>query len=73
MNNCPYGLNSAVFSRDMTKGDLICGTYSGGSAVINGGGNYRTAAMPFGGYKKSGIGRGSSETLKEFLQRNPMC
>lgn len=69
VNNCPYGLNSAVFSRDMTKAISFAEHIQAGSAVINGGGNYRTAAMPFGGYKKSGIGReGSSETLKEFLQ-----
>lgn len=69
VNRCPYGLNSAVFSRDMAKAISFAEHIQAGSAVINGGSNYRTAAMPFGGYKKSGIGReGSSRTLTEFTQ-----
>ena len=69
VNSCPYGLNSAVFSRDMAKAIAFAGRVQAGGVVINGGGNYRTAAMPFGGYKKSGIGReGSSRTLLEFTQ-----
>lgn len=68
-NNCPYGLNGAVFSRDMAKAISVASKLQTGGVVINGGGNYRTAAMPFGGYKKSGIGReGSSRTLAEFTQ-----
>ena len=69
VNNCPYGLNSAVFSKDMAKAISFAERVQAGGVVINGGGNYRTAAMPFGGYKKSGIGReGSSRTLMEFTQ-----
>lgn len=69
VNNCPYGLNSAVFSRNMAKAISVAEQIQAGGVVINGGGNYRTAAMPFGGYKKSGIGReGSSRTLMEFTQ-----
>jgi len=69
VNHCPYGLNSAVFSRDMAKAISFAEQIQAGSAVINGGGNYRTATMPFGGFKKSGIGReGSSRTLEEFTQ-----
>lgn len=69
VNNCPYGLNSAVFSKDMAKAISFGEKIEAGGVVINGGGNYRTATMPFGGYKKSGIGReGSAVTLKEFLQ-----
>lgn len=69
VNQCPYGLNSAVFSADVTKAISFGEKIEAGGVVINGGGNYRTATMPFGGYKKSGIGReGSAVTLKEFLQ-----
>lgn len=69
VNNCPYGLNSAVFSKDTAKAISFAEHVQAGSVVINGGGNYRTATMPFGGYKKSGIGReGSSRTLLEFVQ-----
>lgn len=69
VNQSSYGLNSAVFSKDMAKAISFAGHIQAGSAIINGGGNYRTAAMPFGGYKKSGIGReGSSRTLEEFTQ-----
>lgn len=69
VNRCPYGLNSAVFSRDMAKAIAFAGQIQAGGVIINGGGNYRTAAMPFGGYKKSGIDReGSARTLMEFTQ-----
>lgn len=69
VNQCPYGLNGAVFSADMAKAISFAECVQAGGVVINGGGNYRTAAMPFGGYKKSGIGReGSSRTLEEFTQ-----
>lgn len=69
VNGCQYGLNSAVFSRDMAKAISFAEKVEAGSVIINGGGNYRTATMPFGGYKKSGIGReGSARTLEEFTQ-----
>jgi len=69
VNNCPYGLNSAVFSKDTMKAISFARYIEAGSAVINGGSNYRTATMPFGGYKKSGLGReGSAVTLHEFVQ-----
>ncbi|MDO5548761.1 MAG: aldehyde dehydrogenase family protein [Eubacteriales bacterium] len=69
VNNCPFGLNSAVFSRNIALAISIGEKIQAGSTIINGGGNYRTAAMPFGGYKKSGIGReGSAHTLEEFVQ-----
>lgn len=69
VNRCSYGLNSAVFSQNTAKAISFAQHVQAGSVIINGGGNYRTAAMPFGGYKKSGIGReGSSRTLLEFVQ-----
>lgn len=68
-NHCSYGLNGAVFSRDTLRAISVAAELKTGGVVINGGGNYRTAAMPFGGYKKSGIGReGSAATLEEMTQ-----
>lgn len=68
-NQSSFGLNGAVFSQNMTQALRIAGKLQTGSVVINGGGNYRTSTMPFGGYKKSGIGReGSSATLEEMTQ-----
>lgn len=68
-NQCSYGLNGAVFCRDTLRAISIAAALQTGGVVINGGGNYRTAAMPFGGYKKSGIGReGSAVTLEEMTQ-----
>lgn len=68
-NRCSYGLNGAVFCRDTLRALSIAERLQTGGVVINGGGNYRTAAMPFGGYKKSGIGReGSAVTLEEMTQ-----
>jgi acyl-CoA reductase-like NAD-dependent aldehyde dehydrogenase len=68
-NGSSFGLNGAVFSADMALAISVAEKMQTGGIVINGGGNYRTAAMPFGGYKKSGIGReGSSRTLMEYVQ-----
>lgn len=68
-NGSSFGLNGAVFSADMAVAISMAEQMQSGGVVINGCTNYRTAAMPFGGYKKSGLGReGSSRTLMEFVQ-----
>jgi succinate-semialdehyde dehydrogenase/glutarate-semialdehyde dehydrogenase len=68
-NQSSYGLMGAVFSADYKQAFQIASRLEAGGVVINGGGCYRLAEQPFGGYKKSGIGReGISRTLDEYTQ-----
>jgi aldehyde dehydrogenase (NAD+) len=55
-NNTPYGLAAAVWTRDVSKAHGIAARLRAGSVWVN---CYDVfdAAAPFGGYKKSGIGR----------------
>src|SRR5271169_5757246 len=55
-NNNPYGLASAVWTRDVKKAHLVSRRLKAGTVWINTYG-LMDAAMPFGGYKSSGLGR----------------
>jgi len=55
-NGTPYGLSGAVFSRDLARANRVANSIEAGSVWIN---DYGTLpeSVPFGGYKRSGIGR----------------
>jgi len=55
-NNTSFGLAGGVFTRDLARGHRVAAALEAGSVWIN---NYNVYPpdMPFGGYKKSGIGR----------------
>jgi aldehyde dehydrogenase (NAD+) len=55
-NANPYGLASAVWTRDLKKAHLISRQLKAGTVWINTYG-LMDAAMPFGGFKSSGLGR----------------
>ncbi|BBY66759.1 aldehyde dehydrogenase family protein [Mycolicibacterium helvum] len=66
-NGTPYGLSGAVWAADDETGIAFARQVQTGQLDINGG-PYNPAA-PFGGYKKSGIGRELGRFgLEEFLQ-----
>lgn len=68
-NQSSYGLMSAIFTADYKRAFQMAEKIQAGGVVINGGGCFRLAEQPFGGYKKSGIGReGISHTLLEYTQ-----
>jgi len=68
-NNTIYGLQAGVMTKDMKKAIRVAEKLECGGVVINGSGNYRDLDQPFGGNKKSGIGReGVSVTLNEYTQ-----
>ena len=68
-NQSSYGLMGAVFSRDLRTAMIAAQKMQCGGVVINGASDFRSSEMPFGGYKKSGLGReGISSTLLEFMQ-----
>ena len=55
-NNNPYGLASAVWTRDVKKAHVVSRQLRAGTVWINTYG-LMDAALPFGGYKSSGFGR----------------
>jgi betaine-aldehyde dehydrogenase len=67
-NDSPYGLGGAVYTSDLDRGLAIASQVRTGTCAINdglpaGGGG------PFGGYKRSGLGRERGpEGLHEFLE-----
>jgi len=63
-NQNPYGLASAVWTKDLKKAHLVSRQLKAGTVWINTYG-LMDAAMPFGGYKSSGLGRELGEKALE--------
>ena len=63
-NESEYGLGGAVWTRDINRAVRVCRAIETGRMWVN---TYNAipAGAPFGGYKKSGIGR---ETHKVILE-----
>src|SRR5207244_11542479 len=55
-NDSPYGLGGAVFTSDLERGIAVASRIRTGTCVINDGAP-AGGGGPFGGYKRSGIGR----------------
>ena len=56
-NDSQYGLSGGVFSQDAGRAYNIARQLRTGGVLINGGGGRLNPTVPFGGYKRSGIGR----------------
>jgi benzaldehyde dehydrogenase (NAD) len=68
-NDTPYGLSSAVFSRDVTRALAVARKLDTGICHINGPTVHDEAQMPFGGVKESGYGRfGGKAAIAEFTE-----
>lgn len=68
-NDIIYGLAAGVWTRDLRRAMVMAERLEAGTVWIN---TYRAVSYmsPFGGYKKSGIGRESGqEMIKEYLQQ----
>jgi succinate-semialdehyde dehydrogenase/glutarate-semialdehyde dehydrogenase len=69
-NQSVYGLTGGVLAGDLKRGMQIASRIEAGSVVVNGGCSWRRDTMPFGGYKKSGLGReGIADILAEVSQK----
>ena len=68
-NDTPFGLASAIFSRDVDKAHALAMQLETGICHINGSTVYDDPSMPFGGMKDSGYGRlGGEEAINEFTE-----
>jgi len=55
--NCTeYGLGAIIFTKDIARADRVASQLEAGTVEINGA-NHWLSCNPFGGYKKSGMGR----------------
>jgi len=68
-NDTPYGLSSALWTRDITRAVRVARKIRAGEVMINTV-YYRLFEYPFGGYKQSGIGRefGAVRAMEEYTQ-----
>jgi betaine-aldehyde dehydrogenase len=67
-NDTEYGLAAGVFTRDLARGHRVIARLQAGTCWIN---NYNITPveMPFGGYKRSGLGReNGTAALQHYTQ-----
>ncbi|MGH8973946.1 MAG: aldehyde dehydrogenase family protein, partial [Acidimicrobiia bacterium] len=68
-NDTPYGLSAGVWSADPERARQVAGRLRTGQVKINGARTRDHVRAPFGGYKRSGIGRELGPFgLDEFLE-----
>ncbi|HEX5472489.1 MAG TPA: aldehyde dehydrogenase family protein [Lacipirellulaceae bacterium] len=68
-NDSPYGLQSSVFSSNISTALKLAHRLEVGGVVINGTCAFRPGNVPFGGAKQSGIGRESIvESVREMTE-----
>jgi acyl-CoA reductase-like NAD-dependent aldehyde dehydrogenase len=66
-NRSPYGLQAAVFTRDVSRAFDIAYKLQAGGVIVNWSTALRVESLPFGGIKMSGYGReGLHDTLEEM-------
>ena len=67
-NSTDYGLVSYAYTKDLARAQRLVETLHTGMMGLNTG-LVSNAAAPFGGWKKSGLGReGGHEGIEEYLQ-----
>lgn len=68
-NDVDYGLSAAVFTTDINRGHRVASELEVGVVGINHP-SFTWQGLPFGGQKRSGIGRKNDfqETMREFMQ-----
>lgn len=68
-NDSEFGLNAAIFTRDLEHAQTIADRLEYGVVQINGPTVHDDPSMPFGGMKNSGFGRlGGEQAINEFTE-----
>jgi acyl-CoA reductase-like NAD-dependent aldehyde dehydrogenase len=74
VNSSDYGLNTGVYTSDVRKAFQAAQDLEAGGVMINDIPTYRVDHMPYGGVKKSGIGReGIKYAIEEMTQPKFVC
>ena len=69
MNNSPYGLQSSIFTNDLSLMQRAISELEAGGIVINDMPTLRFDIQPYGGVKLSGVGReGPKFTIEEMTE-----
>ena len=72
-NSCDYGLSATVWTRDISKANIVAAKLEAGIVWINCW-LLRDLRTPFGGVKNSGVGReGGWEALRFFTDAKNVC
>jgi glyceraldehyde-3-phosphate dehydrogenase (NADP+) len=73
-NDVNYGLQAGIFTKNIEKAYKAIAKMDVGGIMINDSSDYRIDAMPFGGVKKSGLGReGISFSIQEMTEPKVVC
>lgn len=73
-NSVDYGLQAGIFTKNIEKAHKAIAKLDVGGIMINDSSDYRIDAMPFGGVKKSGLGReGIKFALQEMTEPKVVC
>ena len=73
-NNVEYGLHGAIFTNNINNAFHAIKNMDVGSIIVNDSTDYRVDLMPFGGVKKSGLGReGIKFALQEMTEPKVVC
>jgi succinyl-CoA reductase len=68
-NSTPYGLDASIFTKDFARAYKIASKLKVGTVMINDTTRLRWDNLPFGGVKRSGIGRESvRDTMREMTE-----
>jgi acyl-CoA reductase-like NAD-dependent aldehyde dehydrogenase len=68
-NDSPFGLQGAVFTRNLNSAFRFADDFDVGSVWVNEASRFRLDLYPFGGVKQSGVGReGVRYAIAEFSQ-----
>lgn len=73
-NDVNYGLQAGIFTKNIEKAHKAIALMDVGGIMINDSSDYRIDAMPFGGVKKSGLGReGIKFSIQEMTEPKVVC
>ena len=73
-NKSPFGLHAAIFTNDINNAHKAIDGLDCAGVMINDSTDYRIDAMPFGGVKRSGIGReGVKSTIEAMSEIKIVC
>ncbi len=73
-NAVDYGLHGAIFTNDLNTAFYAIKKMDVGGIIVNDSTDYRVDLMPFGGVKKSGLGReGIKYALQEMTEPKVVC